>query len=995
MKSNGDYWLDGDYLRYLAWVLSDESPVARREVVKALFALYAREDNIGTMHNFTERFKGLIVAMGTGETDASVRVQAIQVLRQLEHHGLLEDDQRHLIARLVFEKDKRIRNAAADFFGGVVTEEVDRRRTEIEAGRPASVRKGKRSELKQQLEIKVLAELLVKYGNALDGRDNGEEEEHDKEDEEADLVEEHTHKGRIELVVEGLWEELEAVRDWRALIDYLLLDHSSAEADAPAKGKKRPTKGRSSAAEVEAETDGDDADLDQACKLTDEEETVLVEVLVAALDRVTRPARQHQADKADKRSAKQKEEDDEAMSDVSRALIDSIGRLFAKHQVVPTRMVDILAIPRLFNLELYLDMRRISAYEALWDDVTKQFTQHTHPDVIDQAVQTIAHLQDARALSNTNEVKLAELAETATAAMRDILAGQDVESAAFDEDERLAVTAALARVSKAYRWTDLTAALLETDGHRQSSAWEIADAVSLRGRLGYKDETAMVQHAIDILAQHIIWLIANLREPGEDHDDTHLAALQGVVEKRAGLLDRLEEFAIGAAANTTEQVKKTAVINLVELHLFAASATSKQNDPNAQFADLALDCSDELQARCAGFLEAAIQQHVVDLNELDAQAPPARAVEEEDISDAEGGTQRSKKRKQAKKKVSEGPTRAEIRAKVKLDARRAVLERRFEQTVTPVMQAICSGVFDLTHAAVILPHVGRFGPVYEGIAKMVAEELKVEAVASDGAGLVASIVVETLKTAVEAYIDQDDDASPTAGTTITDDYLVHLGRFLVNAIAQRGSGFSFIKALPQASTVELHTEACAALVVKVGGADKEKALAGFRVLAQLLQVPLDAKRALEVKKELERQLGDVGVGEVPGSARAWEPVRAYVKRLTTLMAKDPGQLMISLLSRAGWSGTDGFSLYLVASQRSSGRPTNSSPRASMPAPSRRRPTGAPTTPGRTTGVERRPRRPGSTPPRPKSARRTGRRAELTSKPSKRRKRRSCRRARSA
>lgn len=48
------------------------------------------------------------------------------------------------------------------------------------------------------------------------------------------------------------------------------------------------------------------------------------------------------------------------LSDMTRAVIDGLPRLFAKHQTVPARIVDILAIPRLIKLDLYLDMRMVS-----------------------------------------------------------------------------------------------------------------------------------------------------------------------------------------------------------------------------------------------------------------------------------------------------------------------------------------------------------------------------------------------------------------------------------------------------------------------------------------------------------------------------------------------------------------------------------------------------------------------------------------------------------
>lgn len=47
-------------------------------------------------------------------------------------------------------------------------------------------------------------------------------------------------------------------------------------------------------------------------------------------------------------------------AEVSRAVIEALPRLFAKHQTIPSRVVDILSIPRLISLDLYLDMRMLT-----------------------------------------------------------------------------------------------------------------------------------------------------------------------------------------------------------------------------------------------------------------------------------------------------------------------------------------------------------------------------------------------------------------------------------------------------------------------------------------------------------------------------------------------------------------------------------------------------------------------------------------------------------
>lgn len=50
---------------------------------------------------------------------------------------------------------------------------------------------------------------------------------------------------------------------------------------------------------------------------------------------------------------------------MTRALIKGLPRLFAKHQTDSIRVADVLTIPQLMNVDLYLEMRMIPVRVSL------------------------------------------------------------------------------------------------------------------------------------------------------------------------------------------------------------------------------------------------------------------------------------------------------------------------------------------------------------------------------------------------------------------------------------------------------------------------------------------------------------------------------------------------------------------------------------------------------------------------------------------------------
>lgn len=85
---------------------------------------------------------------------------------------------------------------------------------------------------------------------------------------------------------------------------------------------------------------------------------------------------------------------------------------------------------------------------------------------------------------NANKIKMGELEEALMGSLRDAVAGRDVASASFSDDEIVSVEAIMHRLSLLAMSKDLVETLEDVEGG-QSSGWEIVLAFAERGKLGY------------------------------------------------------------------------------------------------------------------------------------------------------------------------------------------------------------------------------------------------------------------------------------------------------------------------------------------------------------------------------------------------------------------------------------------------------------------------------------------------------------------------------
>ncbi|KAF8624731.1 hypothetical protein AX17_007062 [Amanita inopinata Kibby_2008] len=894
-KKYPGHFLDAAYLRYVGWVLSDSSTHVRLEAVRSLSGVYEQADFISSLNHFTERFKPRLIEMATLDMDVSVRVAVMQILAAIDGYSLLEDEEREKLCLLVFDEEPRVRKAVSGFVRGVWSEAVEER----SLGRSGRRKPGAKD--KERIGIKAIASLLVKWGKTLDHMfgDVSDSEDGNAEDEDEDVGRDemddsrysrHLRRqkkqrkelvalladgtGRTALVIEALWGEVEPVSDWEGLLDILLLDHSAAassgdDEELPARpGSGRRANGRKRQTEEMGEN-GESEDvviIDDAWRLEEVEEGLLLEVLVAAIRKA----------KADAASSK-KVEEETVVNDITRALIKGLPRLFIKHQSDTNRIAEVLLIPTLMNLDLYLEMRMISSYAGLWDDVTKQFLSHSSLMVLARAVAAIRYFLDATSLSNTNGTKVSELEDELSSTLRDAVAGRDeIEVASFNEDEVLTLGTVCSRLSVLFGMRDMTAWMEEDEGGKQSSAWDIVSALSERGRLGYKEEETMVEYALQILTLHIMWKARGLTST-ENPSPEEVKYREKLVEQRDGLLEKLTEYAIGSNSNTIESVKRSAFKNMLDLHVLFTAPQVDVDDEPMPIATVPLILDDETQYRCAGFIQAEIERYA----DLVADNQEDRLAEKDSGSDSERSHAEQQKAVTGKKQAGQGAKSAEKNSNV-LSQAELEEEYVFIDLVTTFLRAIRTGTVHLRHGAVLLAHYGRLGHAFDACSKVVVDSLREEGLMYDNAEIVVEVVTHALQEAFNLVLD---------GVVQDDDNCVQLSKLLAGCFVLRGSQLSIIRRLEGHYVIRIHEILLGYVIKRLTAYEKNKnkklfktAMSFFRVMVPLLS-KVKSKDALEIKTYMNQALAQAKLEPSP-TAKVWEAQGAYEKRLSSAMSKD-------------------------------------------------------------------------------------------------------------
>ncbi|GAO45762.1 hypothetical protein G7K_0014-t1 [Saitoella complicata NRRL Y-17804] len=488
-------FLEGQYLRYLGWVLSDTNAATRHEVVKVLGRLYADDNNVASLRHFTERFKPRIIEMAEREADTSVRATAIGLLNNIRARGFLESEEVEKIAVLIFDKDIKIRAAAAPIFLAQVAEGVEEK-TEVVGG--VEEVEGEGEKWGVWVRFKCLAEVLGRFDGSIGVDTQEEEDEEEREREVVRLGAEGKATSRVYLATTALWEGFEEMQDWENLAEYLLFDHSAVGTEADLESLK---------------TVGEK--VRWLCAPTEGEEGILLQVLRASV----RSAITH----AEQTAAHNKKKSDEAKNveeEVSRALVGLLPKLMQKFGGSPGTASDVLRLQQLMKLDIYQILRQDAAYEALLDDIGRAFFKHTDENVLREAAAALLRAQTFENMSTLTEAKIIEIQDESVSGLRRLVKGKALATDAFREEELRDVETAVRRLELLIAATNCLNSMEEEDGGL--SGVSVLVQIVERGVALDDDETVLIVSAMKSLRWYFMWKIQTLastsQSPADDRD---------------------------------------------------------------------------------------------------------------------------------------------------------------------------------------------------------------------------------------------------------------------------------------------------------------------------------------------------------------------------------------------------------------------------------------------------------------------------------------------
>jgi cohesin complex subunit SA-1/2 len=385
-------FLEGTYLRYLGWVLSDVSVPTRHQALVQLDHIMNSIGEKGALREFIERFRSRIVEMAERDSDVGVRISAIDLLDLLREAGMLAPDDIDTIGQLIFDSEARVRKAVVGFFAENINDLYESKvedigGTDVLKEVVAEDDEDGDSPCKEWIKFKCIAEVLHSYdATRQDGDDEDVEGDGAFED---DLVQTANIASRFSFVSQSLYDEIPELKEWDKLAGYLLFDHSVA-VDPRAKS-----------------ADGQIA-LRESFKLDEKEEAILLEILDASV----KQSLSHPEDHGKKGRKLTKAEEKEIQDNAARRLAVIIPRLLSKFGAKPRTIVAVLRLERLLNLNIFQALRmEATAYPELLREIGVQFKGHSDQRVLNEARATILQAQSYEELEEVTQESIQSIWE--------------------------------------------------------------------------------------------------------------------------------------------------------------------------------------------------------------------------------------------------------------------------------------------------------------------------------------------------------------------------------------------------------------------------------------------------------------------------------------------------------------------------------------------------------------------------------------------------------
>ncbi|CAG8501138.1 5108_t:CDS:10 [Ambispora gerdemannii] len=712
-----ELFLDDTYLRYIGWQLSDKSPLVRIESVKSLSRLYAKETFKTSLRHFTERFKSRILEMGLMESDITVRISSINLLAQISQAELLEDSDGYedQISLLIYSDNPKVRKAVTPFVRDILNiEYIQKKVEEVETAALNGINgsSGITNIRKDWITFKCLAEFLVKSSKAIKRATNSTEnnnddetmlimdiEESEESDEDIEIAQKigGGKKSRVILAIQDLFNELQALKDWKTLADYLTKDHSLTSNNLTSSGSTVAPSSSST-------TTSDPANIVEDCyRLNEQEETVLVEVLIASINlSLEEPLKAK-----DKKDVEVRQ--DEISAEIARTMVKVLPRLLTKYAPDAGRIAEVLQIPPLMKLDVYQDLRMSKAYETLVDDVKELFLKHTQPSVLANAAETFRHMANTKILASITETKLGELQEEVVQAFKQEYDAKELSFRPLSSDQVHSINASLNRMEQLISFINIVPAVEEKD-ENGTDVFDCISAVAQRGMLpNKKSDEKIIISAINFIWFYIMWKVNTLTLNEDEIQDAQAQVVDDFLTRRDKVVNILEGLVTsGDAVNSARKMAYKTLGNIY--WLFACDFFYLPNCPN--IAKLRLSCPNSTQETLVAFVENEIIKHKQEIVESIKQVR-SKLHNERDENDNEEENNNNEEDEENSKRLKNTDNYLT-----------AYQKHEFLDIIGALLRGARGGIFDIKFSATVIAQYGKFGSDVDDLIKKVIQEFK-------------------------------------------------------------------------------------------------------------------------------------------------------------------------------------------------------------------------------------------------------------------------------
>jgi len=565
-------FLEGQYLRYLGWVLSDPNSPTRLEVVRQLKALFRSQRNIPALRAFTDRFRSRIVEMGARDNDISVRAETIELLDRLRNAELLEPDDIDTIGRLVFDTELRVRKAVAKFFVSNIEdlykssiEDMDDEQYKEALPEPEDVDDFLNPN-QAWIKYKCLAQTLASYD--IDDASNVVESD------QRPVFEADESDSRYMLATQSIFPHMSELHRWQSLAGYLLYDHSS----------------------IISEADNADFSLavQAAYKLNTGEDILLLDVLFYSVKLHLQSITESPAEKKGRRTQANKDDMRQKQEDCAHNLRLIIPQLMSKFGSTPQGAASILRLEQLLDINLVNDLENgEGTYGELLDDINKQFASHSDRKVLAEASRALRTARTYEQSREAADTKLAQLWHDAGNVLRDVLKGKSADTRGTldrnDLNEAVNTTARLANLASVSDCTEILEAPAATTKQkgRTGQGQPLVELVLQLVNRGVPDDATAIDiaekedqiclAAITVLSLYFRWKIVALRTAITKNDTSRLEteSLTTFAMQRSSFIEVLDP--VITSRPPLDQVRISAL--LTSLDLFMLFATVRHMRP--------------------------------------------------------------------------------------------------------------------------------------------------------------------------------------------------------------------------------------------------------------------------------------------------------------------------------------------------------------------------------------------------------------------------------